>query len=99
MDNGLWKMQQEARVRVATQRAREHRVAEEQNRRTAASLRAARPPVSQPPEPVSRPCPPAPPPEKPAMDSEQILLLLLALLLAQAGANRLLVLAILYLAL
>lgn len=99
MDNGLWKLQQEARVRVATQRAREHRVAEEQNRRTAASLRAARPPMERPPEPVKPVCLPPPQPEKPAMDSEQILLLLLALLLAQAGANRLLVLAILYLAL
>ena len=35
MDNGLWKLQQEARVRVASQRAREHRVAADYDRRTA----------------------------------------------------------------
>ncbi|MBQ2939310.1 MAG: hypothetical protein IJE00_02970 [Clostridia bacterium] len=92
MDNGLWKLQQEARVRVASQRAREHRVAADYDRRTAATLRAARPP--QPPVVP----PPPPPPLKPQPDREQMLLLTLALLLAKAGANKWLVLAILYLA-
>lgn len=91
MDNGLWKLQQEARVRVASQRAREHRVAADYDRRTAATLRAARPPQT----PV---VPPPPPPLKPQPDREQMLLLTLALLLAKAGANKWLVLAILYLA-
>lgn len=91
MDNGLWKLQQEARVRVASQRAREHRVAADYDRRTAATLRAARPPQT----PM---VPPPPPPLKPQPDREQMLLLTLALLLAKAGANKWLVLAILYLA-
>lgn len=89
MDNGLWKLQQEARVRVASQRAREHRVAADYDRRTAATLRASRPP-----QPPAAP----PPPPKPQPDREQMLLLTLAVLLAKAGANKLLVLAILYLA-
>ena len=88
MDNGLWKLQQEARVRVATQRAREHRVAADYDRRTAATLRASRPPHP----PVSPPPPPKP------RDGEQMMLLLLAVLLIQAGANKKLVLAILNLA-
>ena len=89
MDNGLWKLQQEARVRVATQRAREHRAAIDYDRRTVASLRASRPPMP----PIT---PPPPPPRK--ADGEQMMLLLLAVLLAQAGANKALLLAILYLA-
>ena len=88
MDNGLWKLQQDARVRVATQRAREHRVAADYDRRTSATLRASRPPHP----PVSPPPPPKP------RDGEQMMLLLLAVLLIQAGANKMLVLAILYLA-
>ena len=98
MDNGIWKMQQEARVRVATQRAREHRVMEEENRRTA-SLRGGMPPERPMPLPPPPPPPPVAYPPSKELDSEQILLLLLALLLAQAGAGKMLVLAVLYLAL
>lgn len=93
MDNGLWKLQQEARVRVASQRAREHRVAADYDRRTAATLRASHP---IPPQPT--PAPPPPPARPPRMDGEQVMLLTLALLLAQTGASKWLVLAILYLA-
>ena len=54
MDPHLWEMQQAAQRRVEQMRQQSRLIAEQQGRRTAASLRAARPPYT-PTAPIRRP--------------------------------------------
>ena len=101
MDPRLWEMQQAAERRVERMREQSRLIAQQQSRRTADSMRAARPTFS-PPAPIRVPEPPAPcphpaPPRQP--DPERRMLLLLTLLLARSGASADLLLVLLYLAL
>lgn len=103
MDPNLWEMQQAAELRVQRMRQESRRIAEQQGRRTTASLRAARPPYA-PPAPIRERVPEPPtlrtdlvPTKQP--DPERRLLLLLTLLLARSGASVDLLLILLYLAL
>lgn len=108
MEPNIWEMQREAARRVERMQQASHRIAAENAfpppvyRRTAASMRAHRPPPFSPPQ-VNQNLPHfsqnLPQQSKSACDKEQILLLVLALLLAKNGGSTTLVLALLYLAL
>lgn len=102
MDPHLWELQQAAEERVERMREQSRRIAEQQGHRTAASLRAARPPYT-PPGPIRPHTPPTPIPcADPAPvrppDPERRMLLMLALLLMRSGASADLLLVLLYLA-
>lgn len=107
MADDMQLMQQEAARRVRRMQEHSRRVFEEHGGRTADSLRAARPPRYEPPALYHRPEePPAAPAPCPApsggvsggLDTEQILLLGLALLLFRNGCRVELIVALLYLA-
>ena len=112
MEPSIWEMQQEAARRVERMQQASRQIAFAQNhenaapfpRRTAASLRAYRPPTrSFAPSHAQANTYPHPTKNHPsssskAIDREQLLLLCLVLILAKSDASPLLILALLYLA-
>ena len=104
MDPHLWELQQAAEQRVQRMRQQSRLIAEQQGRRTPASLRAARPTADTPPAPIRESAPTPPEPVADLVlsrqpDPERRMLLLLTLLLARSGASPDLLLILLYLAL
>lgn len=93
MEKAIWQLQQEAEQRVRRMQEQSRRLVEAEHHRTAQTLAAAAEAVAAMP----RPAPSAPP--APSGDgAERALLLLLAWVLYQNGANRTLLLMLLYLA-
>ena len=111
MEPSIWEMQQEAARRVERMRQTSRQIAYSQSveetpfsRRTAASMRAHRPPAYASPSPFrsTNNLPPAtktcPRTTSKSIDREQLLLLCLILILAKSEASPQLILALLYLA-
>ena len=111
MESSIWELQQEAARRVERMQQASRRIAAQSPyppvttvsspRRTAASMRAHRPPPYTPvhqnqnlPQYNQN----LPPPSSRTIDREQLLLLLLTVFLAKNGASPTLILALLYLA-